>query len=222
MSQTTAVTTHLSQLTTFLCSSLMLMPLIACDDEDKSLVMAGTSVPSGGGGGAATAAGVMSPAPIGGQGGDISPEAGVNAGGGAGAEPVGGQGLAAGIPSMGGSPLAGGEMSPEAPTTPVTACEDFGASSCFANSDCNPDARCANVGTAPDFIPCCIRGARGEAGAGTPCTDENGEQLCASSLCIEGYCSAECNVEADCPDVLPSCIPIAFSGSDKMWCSPRQ
>jgi hypothetical protein len=64
--------------------------------------------------------------------------------------------------------------------------------------------------------------------AGAPCTEADGQLTCASSLCItvgednQGYCSGSCSADADCPAELPRCIPIAFSGSDSMWCSPAQ
>jgi hypothetical protein len=123
---------------------------------------------------------------------------------------------------------AGMEMTPAPPTGPISACEDFGSALCFANEDCNPDGRCESVGEGDDQLPCCVQGPRGTAEAGAPCTETDGQLTCASSLCItagddnQGYCSGSCSADADCPTELPSCIPIAFSGSDSMWCSPAQ
>ena len=118
-------------------------------------------------------------------------------------------------------------MSPVSPGEPVTACEDFGSVSCFANTDCNVDARCQDVGSPDAPVPCCVRGERGTLGVGEACDITDGQLTCASSLCIANeeseelaYCSGECLNDNECPETMPRCISIAFSGSDKMWCFP--
>ena len=118
-------------------------------------------------------------------------------------------------------------MSPVSPTEPVTACEDFGSMSCFANTDCAIDARCQDVGNPDAPVPCCVRGERGALEVGEACDVADGQLTCASSLCIaneetEGlaYCSGECLNDSECPENMPRCISIAFSGSDKLWCFP--
>ena len=118
--------------------------------------------------------------------------------------------------------------SPLPPETPVEACAEFGATECFANNECELDARCQDVG-APGFpVSCCVRGARGQGMTGDACSDTDGQLTCASSICVmlegasEGFCSGECLSESDCPETLPRCIPIAFSGNDSMWCFPPE
>lgn len=115
---------------------------------------------------------------------------------------------------------------PDAPQDTVEACEDFGSSSCFANNDCAEDGRCENVGSEDSPIACCVSGGRGALQTGEACDIVTGQQDCASSLCIayngetEAYCSGECQSDEDCPESMPSCISVAFSGSDLMWCFP--
>ena len=134
-------------------------------------------------------------------------------------------------PSMDGDTNSELDMStrlatPEAPTEIVESCENFGSISCFANSDCAEDARCSNVGDDTNLIACCVLGERGTVQAGEACDVVTGQEECASSLCVaygerpNAFCSGECLSDDDCPETLPSCISVAFSGSDLMWCFP--
>lgn len=104
---------------------------------------------------------------------------------------------------------------------PVDSCDEIGSKSCFANNECETDRRCENVGTETLPVACCVPGLRGSGEAGTACDDEND---CVSGVCISGngpfLCSDTCDTEADCPDGMKDCTPIAFSGSDDMWCLP--
>jgi hypothetical protein len=108
----------------------------------------------------------------------------------------------------------------------VESCDELGANTCFANTDCAENARCQNVG--PDDLPvaCCVPGARGTLAVGEPCNTETGELECASALCVtindsmQGVCSGACADESECPESAPQCIPIAFSGSELNWCFP--
>jgi hypothetical protein len=115
---------------------------------------------------------------------------------------------------------------PDAPSEMVESCEEFGSSDCFANNDCAEDARCENVGSDEAPLACCISGERGSLQTGDSCDTATGQQECASSLCISrdgddtAYCSGECQSDADCPETMPSCISVAFSDSDSMWCFP--
>lgn len=150
---------------------------------------------------------------------EITPAGSIPAGETTSGEAVSGA-MNAGEISMGNSPLP--------PTTPVESCEEFGAVACFANHECEADARCQNVGT-PDFsVPCCVQGERGSLNLGEMCTEADGQLSCASSICImlegqtNGLCSDECTSDMDCPATMPRCIPIAFSGSDSMWCFPPE
>lgn len=123
---------------------------------------------------------------------------------------------------------AGTEQTPFAPNQEVTSCEEFGSILCFANNDCRADARCQNVGDELSPLPCCVQGERGTATVGEYCDTGDGQLTCASSLCIgeeqatNGYCSGECLSNADCPETMPRCISVAFSGSDLMWCFPPE
>ena len=122
----------------------------------------------------------------------------------------------------------GAQETPLAPNMIISACEDFGSSLCFANEDCNPDGRCQSVEAMDEQLPCCVRGERGTGVTGDPCTVSHGQLTCSSSLCITafegtgGYCSGVCESDEDCPEPLPRCIPIAFSGNDSQWCTPPE
>jgi hypothetical protein len=108
----------------------------------------------------------------------------------------------------------------------VASCAEAGASDCFSSYDCVPERRCQNLGTELDPVPCCVPGARGTAAAGESCAAATGELTCASAICIEGatssLCSTICGGDAGpCPGNMPTCMPIAFSGSDDSWCFPE-
>jgi hypothetical protein len=112
----------------------------------------------------------------------------------------------------GGAPPGQGAMS----------CGELGAVDCFTNYDCAAAERCQNVGTADLPVACCVPGERGAGVLGDPCASEAD---CKSSLCIEvgvcgGTCTDECTDPSVCPPEMPQCIPIAFSGSDMMFCTP--
>ena len=123
---------------------------------------------------------------------------------------------------------AGTDVTPAFPAQEVSSCEEFGSVLCFANNDCQADARCQNVGSEEAPLPCCVQGERGSADVGEYCDTSDGQLTCASSLCIgeeqatSGYCSGECLSDADCPETMPRCISVAFSGSDSMWCFPPE
>ena len=128
-----------------------------------------------------------------------------------------------------GEEVVGGSLTPPSPpSNPIASCDEIGAIACFANEDCQTNARCQNVGTAEIATPCCVAGERGTIPAGQPCDPETGELTCASALCMygdsasQGICSGTCERDTDCPANLPRCIEIAFSESDSMWCSPAQ
>ena len=202
-----------------LVSLIALSTAWSCSDpEDESTTTPETTagMPTGGETPAVTAG-----MPTGGEpveaGTEAGSEAGTEAGAEAGVEAGAEAGAEAGTPA---------QMTPEAPATPPESCEAFGSTSCFANNECFADGRCQSVGT-PDLpLACCVAGERGTDPVGTACSDEDGERTCASSLCIysdltdESLCSGECTSDADCPENLPRCFTIAFSGSDSMWCSP--
>lgn len=106
---------------------------------------------------------------------------------------------------------------------PVAACADVGRADCFSNYDCAQDERCQNLGTAPEFVPCCIPCPRGTTAAGETCDEATGELTCASGICISdgeaALCSMPCDVEP-CPVNLPECVTFPFSESPQPWCFP--
>ena len=118
--------------------------------------------------------------------------------------------------------------SPRPPMNPVDACADFGATECFANNECELDARCQDVGAPGLPVSCCVQGIRGAGMTGDPCSEADGQLTCASSICVmfegesNGFCSGECLDDSECPASMPRCIPIAFSGNDSMWCFPPE
>ena len=120
------------------------------------------------------------------------------------------------------------QSTPMPPLTPVSSCDEFESTACFANDECASDARCQNVGSDDVPIACCVAGARGTLMTGERCSTADGQLTCASSLCIsledadQGWCSGACLTPDDCPAQLPRCISIAFSGSDTMWCFPPE
>ena len=87
---------------------------------------------------------------------------------------------------------------------------------CTFNRDCMAALRCE----CSDPVGCsCQKGVRGTGRNGIdPCPGENGSNLCASALCVEGpdnkgfFCSDECKTDADCTGMLPMCTDIAFVG----------
>lgn len=105
---------------------------------------------------------------------------------------------------------------------PHATCAEGGFTDCFSNRDCATPEVCLNVGGDPDFVPCCVPGARGSLVAGETCDPVTGETECASSLCIESMtesrCTDVCTASTECPVGMQNCTFIAFSGSNDMWC----
>lgn len=87
---------------------------------------------------------------------------------------------------------------------------------CSFNKDCMAALRCE----CSEANGCaCQTGVRGTGRNGVdPCPGDDGSNLCASALCVEGpdgtgnWCSDECTTDADCTGMLPKCTDIDFVG----------
>ncbi len=129
-----------------------------------------------------------------------------------------------GDPPDGGDLGDGGELDggDGGPPGPFVTCAEGALNECFSNQDCLLDDFCLDVGEAPNFVPCCIPGARGTLAAGENCDPLTGQSECASSLCLEGTagirCTETCSSDAECPVGMQKCTFIAFSGSNDRWC----
>lgn len=92
---------------------------------------------------------------------------------------------------------------------------------CFSNLDCEAGTLCVEDPENPTRA-CCVPGERGTDPAGTEC-GEDGQQTCASSICIEGEsvgrCSTTCETEMDCPPTMQRCFPLF---EDQAWCFPTE
>jgi hypothetical protein len=114
---------------------------------------------------------------------------------------------------------------PTSPPAVVEACDELPAATCFSNDDCAPNEACLDQGGPDDDVPCCVVGPRGPRALGEACDPPEGERQCASALCVEGssgaFCTGPCATPDDCPETLPRCLPIAFSGSDRSFCLPE-
>jgi hypothetical protein len=109
---------------------------------------------------------------------------------------------------------------------PVTTLEEAqgcagGCAECFSNLDC-ADATICLEDPADPARACCVPGERGVDPAGAECGDD-GQQTCASSICIEGdsvgRCSQPCETEMDCPPTMQRCFPLF---EDQAWCFPTE
>jgi len=80
---------------------------------------------------------------------------------------------------------------------------------CFSNYDCPMTHVCKSMGA----TVACVLGARGTGAPGTVC---DGEEDCASALCVEattGYrCSDICHTAQTCPAELPRCVSLGSDG----------
>ncbi|RAL20637.1 hypothetical protein DL240_16530 [Lujinxingia litoralis] len=93
-------------------------------------------------------------------------------------------------------------------------CAELNAPACASNNDCDSDRVCFTSDDAPDAARCCVPGTRGSRQVGELCDEGVGSLQCASGIClwqstIEGHrrvCSLPCTADADCPEVLPTCI----------------
>lgn len=102
---------------------------------------------------------------------------------------------------------------------PIASCEEIASTDCFSNYDCDGSTPvCLNRGTELEPVPCCVAGSEGIGAAGSSCAAETD---CQSAICIDGSCSDTCDTAEACPENLPRCVPIAFSGSDDNWCLPE-
>lgn len=191
---------------------LMLIPMLilSCDDRDSTTEMSSGDLLNAG---SETMAGTASNAGV---------ETSMIE------EPNAGNDSTAGAEGVGGVSNAGTESTAGLSSTePIMSCEEMNSNRCFANADCQENARCQNLGTEEIPVPCCVQGERGTLAVGEVCNPTDGQLTCASSLCIaheetgnNAYCSGECLSDSDCPESMPRCISIAFSGSDKLWCFP--
>lgn len=74
---------------------------------------------------------------------------------------------------------------------------------CIFNHDCQLALRCSACDAGYCF---CEPGARGTGQNGVAACD-SGDQ-CASSVCVEEYCSDECTTNDDCTGMLPRCVAV--------------
>lgn len=74
---------------------------------------------------------------------------------------------------------------------------------CVFNHDCQLALRCGACDAGYCF---CEPGARGAGKNGIDACD-SGDQ-CASSVCVESWCSDECATNADCTGMLPRCVTV--------------
>ncbi|MCA9564020.1 MAG: hypothetical protein KC561_11050 [Myxococcales bacterium] len=100
----------------------------------------------------------------------------------------------------------------------IQSCDEISATDCFSNYDCDAEEVCNNQGSEVFPVACCVPGTRGDGEAGDNCQVEND---CETAVCIEGVCSDTCESVENCPENMPTCAPIAFSGSDDDWCFPE-
>lgn len=113
------------------------------------------------------------------------------------------------------------DMAPAVDMMPAPACD---AASCFSNFDCAEGTLCL-VDPADDARSCCQPGERGADPAGAECGGGDGERTCATAVCIEGEgvarCSTRCEEDADCPETMQFCFPIAIDeDTAESWCFP--
>ena len=91
---------------------------------------------------------------------------------------------------------------------------------CFSSDDCAPTFYCHSR-DATGLNVYCEPGARGAGALGVPCANEAD---CASALCVHAsdggsFCSALCDVAAQCVPALPKCTYVGF-GTERSLCSP--
>ena len=92
---------------------------------------------------------------------------------------------------------------------------------CFSHFDCDPDQRCRNqAGPGAEVEdPRCELGERGALMTGEECAGEDAEVQCASGVCVEGFCSEQCELDEDCPAPFVRCFPIIADWGDAgSWC----
>lgn len=92
---------------------------------------------------------------------------------------------------------------------PVMMCDEAGTTACFANSDCADNQRCENIGGALE-VACCVEGPRGCKATGEACASEFecDEGLCVSRNDGPQLCSKRCEMDAECPPMVPECNPV--------------